>query len=125
MLHESLQANIICEDCLCILWHTTPSSILVRGTWVELAQQETCLRSTSVAHNETRKWESIANKFLPSQVSYHFTDAVNGGLSYPSIFLWCFKQFLKVLVTILVLVPNLAPLGNSLSVENQNMEERI
>jgi len=125
MLHEGLQTNIICEDCLGILWHSTPSGILVCGTWVELAQQETCLRSTSVAHDETRKRESIANKFLLGQVSPNFPKACDGRGSYPSILLRRFKQLPEVLVALLVLVPNLAPLRNGLSVEYQNMEERI
>ena len=55
----------------------------------------------------------------------HSNNTVDRRAPYPGILLRRFKQLLEVLVTLLVLVPNLAPLGNGLSVENQNMEERI
>ena len=52
MVHECLQGNIISEDRLrCHAASVTTGR--VSGGWVQLGQKETCLRSASIADNET------------------------------------------------------------------------
>lgn len=63
MVHEGLQGDIVCEDGLrCHTPAVTSSGVC--GGRVELGQKETCLRTTSIANNETRQWEAISNEFL-------------------------------------------------------------
>lgn len=64
VVHESLQTDIICEDCLCSLADTTIGTSGVGGGGVELRQKETCLRSTSIADDETWQGESVLDELL-------------------------------------------------------------
>lgn len=63
MIHEGLQGDIVCEDGLRCHAPAVTSSGMCGGR-VELGQKETCLRTTSIANNETRQWETIGNEFL-------------------------------------------------------------
>ena len=62
MIHKGLQGDIICEYRL--RCHAATISTGVCGRGVELRQEETRLRTTSIANNETRQWETIGNKVL-------------------------------------------------------------
>ena len=65
MLHERLQADIVCEDCLRSLRNTAirPCGCMC-GRRVKLRQQESRLRAAGVADDETRQREAIGNKLL-------------------------------------------------------------
>lgn len=64
MVHESLQTDIIREDGLCRLTDTAIGAGRVRGRRVELGQQETSLRATGVADDESGQREAVLDEFL-------------------------------------------------------------
>jgi len=105
VIHECLQADIIREDGL-----RRRAAILalacVRSRRVELREQESRLRTTGVANDETGQWEAVLNKI-------------------PGISLWCIKQGGKVFVAFLFLVTRLAPFRHRLAVENEDVEESV
>jgi hypothetical protein len=71
MIHECLQGDIISENCLGRL--STNATISTRGMRrrrIELRQQETCLRTASIANNKTRQRETISYEFLSMSVSH-------------------------------------------------------
>lgn len=65
VVHERLQTDIIGEDGLCSLLHTTIACrARVRRRGVELGEQETGLRTAGVADDETGQWEAVLDEFL-------------------------------------------------------------
>jgi hypothetical protein len=64
MIHKRLQTNVVCEDRLRGLAHTTVAASRMRGRWVEFGEKEARLRPASVAHDEARQWEAVLNEFL-------------------------------------------------------------
>ena len=106
MVHECLQTDVVGEDGLCGLRDTTVGSSSVCCRRVELAEQETGLRATSIAHNETGKWETILDELL-------------------GVLLGRFQERSEVLVALLLVVTSLSPFRHSLAVENENVEEGI
>ena len=66
MIHKRLQTNIIRENRLRALTHTTipTRTTRMRRRWIELGEQETGLRSASVADNETGKRETVLDEVL-------------------------------------------------------------
>ena len=106
MIHECLQTNVIREDGLRRLAHTTVALCRMRCRWVELAEQETRLRASSIANNETRQREAVLDEIL-------------------GVLLRRLKQSRKVLVAFLVLVSCLAPLGHRLAVKDEDVEEGV
>lgn len=67
MVHKGLQRHIISKDSLGVLrTHAAISSSSVGGRWVELRQEESGLRTSSITNNESRKWESVGDEILHS-----------------------------------------------------------
>ena len=64
MIHESLQADIVGENRLSSLCNATIAAGGVCCAGVELGEQETGLRSASVADNETGKRETVLDEVL-------------------------------------------------------------
>ena len=106
MIHKRLQANIVGKDRLCRLAHTTIALCSMRCRRIELGQQETRLRTTSVTDNETRQREAVLDEIL-------------------GIFFGALKQSSEVLVALLLVVSCLAPLRHCLAVEDEDVEESI
>lgn len=69
MIHKRLQTNIVRENRLRGLAHTTVAASRVRGRWVEFGEKETCLRAASVADDEARQWEAILDEFLSQKLA--------------------------------------------------------
>lgn len=64
VVHKGLQADVVGENGLCGLADAAVCARRVRGRGVELGEEETCLRTTGVADNETRQREAILDEFL-------------------------------------------------------------
>lgn len=55
MLHKRLQTDIVGEDCLRVLAHTTVCAAgRVRGRRVKLREQETCLGTARITDDKSR-----------------------------------------------------------------------
>lgn len=109
MFHEHLQANIVREDSL-----TRTSGLRgaihgrghVRRRGVELRQQESRLTATLIADDVSWDREAVTEEVL-------------------CISNWRFQQLLEIFVAFLILISSLPPLGNGLSMEDKDMEERV
>lgn len=64
MVHESLQADIVREDCLRGLGYSSVARRGVRRRRVELRKEETSLGTACVTNDETRQREAILNEIL-------------------------------------------------------------
>lgn len=105
MVHESLQTDVVGEDGLSCR-STAIAAGLMCGRGVELAEQETSLRTAGITDDESRQWETILDEFL-------------------GIFLRCLQKLPEVLITFLLLVSSLPPFGHCFAVENENVEECV
>ena len=101
MIHKRLQAHIIREDCLRA--HTASIPARVRRAWVQLAQQETCLRATCVSDNESRQWEAVLDQAL-------------------CILLGLVEQLREVGIVFLLLVALFSPCSDGLAMEDEDVE---
>ena len=69
MLHERLQGHIVCEDGLRALCPDTavrPGARRMCSRRVQLGQQETRLRASVIADDETGEREAVGNEVLHS-----------------------------------------------------------
>jgi hypothetical protein len=64
VVHECLQADVVGENRLSILCDAAVAAGSVRCAGVELGEQETGLRSTGVADDETGQREAVLDEFL-------------------------------------------------------------
>lgn len=64
MVHKRLQADIICEDGLSCLTDTSVRGRSMRSRGIQLSEQETSLRATSIADDESWKRETVLNEVL-------------------------------------------------------------
>ena len=64
VVHECLQADIVGENRLSSLRDATVAAGSVCCAGVELGEQETSLRSTGIANDETGKREAVLDKVL-------------------------------------------------------------
>lgn len=64
VVHEGLQADIVGEDGLRGLSYTSVTRRGMCRRWVELGEEETCLRTACITDDETWKWESILDEIL-------------------------------------------------------------
>lgn len=106
MVHERLQTDIIREDSLRRLAHTAVALRCVRCRGVKLAEQETGLRASGVANNETRQREAVLDKVL-------------------CVLLRGLEKRCEVLVAFLLVVARLAPFSHCLAVEDEDVEEGV
>ena len=106
MVHEGLQTDIVGENGLSCLRNASVAAGCVRCRGIELAEQETRLRTAGVTDDESRQWESVLNELL-------------------GILLRCLQKLSEVLVTLLLLVASFPPLGHCFAVEDENVEETV
>jgi hypothetical protein len=106
MIHESLQTNVIRENGLRCLTNTAVRARRMCRRRIQLAQQETSLRTSSITDNESRKRKAVLDKVF-------------------RVFLGGLEQGTEVLVAFLILISGLAPLGHGLAVEDENVEESV
>jgi len=128
VLHEGLQANIISEDGLCSLSHTTVSTRGgVRRRRVKLGKQETRLRATGIAHDVPRKREAILYQVLKQMLVTMKVDPLMWELiaTHPCITLGLVKQELEVFVTFLFVVLCFAPFCYRFAMEDEDVEEGV
>lgn len=106
VLHEYLETDVVGEDCLAWCCGTIAASAGVCGTWVELGEQETCLRASLVTDDVSWDRETVLEQLL----------SIDNG---------CLQQLLEVGIVFLFLVVCLTPLRNGLSVEDKDVEEGV
>lgn len=124
MIHKRLQAHIVRENRLCRLRNTAVATSRMRGRRVELGEEESGLRATSVAYDEAGEGEAVLDQFLCS-TSASIVVFVGSGRTYASIFLRRLKQLLEVLIPFHFLVPSLPPLCHHLAVEDKDVKESV
>jgi len=107
VLHEHLQTDVVCED-----WRPTispthpPGLVVVCLTWVHLAQKESGLAATLLCVNVSWNWEPRQKHLL-------------------SVRHRCLEQLLEVCIFRLMLVTCRAPLGDRLSMEDEDLEKSV
>lgn len=108
MLHEHLQGDVVGKDLS--RPRARPSAVRaarhVRRARVELGQQEPRLGPALVARDVPRDRVAVGEEVL----------GVRDG---------CLEQLLEVLIALLVVVAGLAPLGDRLAVEDEDVEEGV
>ena len=88
VVHERLQRYIVGKNGLsCLRADATIGTSSVGGRRVQLGQQETCLGTTSIAHNESGKREAVGNKILVSISMLHHLSLRLYNITYPGILL--------------------------------------
>jgi hypothetical protein len=65
VVHEGLQRHVVCENSLSGRGsYTTIWTSGVCSRWVELGQEESSLRTTSITNNKARKRKAIGDEIL-------------------------------------------------------------
>lgn len=75
MLHKSLQRDVVRKDSLRVLSEAAVGARRVSRRWIQLGEQETCLRAPGVAHNKSRQGKSVLNQFLRRAKSRQYRNA--------------------------------------------------
>ncbi|RUS28971.1 hypothetical protein BC938DRAFT_481224 [Jimgerdemannia flammicorona] len=123
MLHEHLQADIICEDGR-PLRRSIGAARYVRRRRVELGEQETSLRAALVADDVTGDGETIREEILFMTVDTN-GDPQKKKVTNLRVSLRRLQQRLEAFITLGFLIICLPPLGDGLTVEDEQVEKGV
>lgn len=102
----------------------------MRRRRVELGEEETSLGPALVADDVTRDWVAVREKVLGTMERRRSVTAremrkTGATPTHLRIRYRRSEEFGEILISLLVLISGLAPLGNSFPVENEDVEEGI